>query len=309
MKSECVLDADIHPGVPTALVSQRITGYCASSSRCTSLTSSAGKCRDSILFSTCLLPVVADARDPFSYSTLTNYAMSEVIKAGLLAGAAELFVMTVEPPPRATTTKQPVYRGQPFELVVRYLAYLGCFFVSLSALCHAILILSHDEGDWVKAAVPWICPSNAHNLEPLAGFSARFVAGLTLVAVGTAIRSWSFRALGPLFTFELVIKDDHRLVTSGPYRYVRHPAYTGMALILLGTHLILFGEGGFITHCNIDSTPAAVFVYLWKLCAPFTLVSLCRRCGTEDAQLRQHFGADWEEYQRKVPYVLVPFVY
>ena len=143
----------------------------------------------------------------------------------------------------------------------------------------------------------------------LAEIPTRFLAGVVLVALGTVLRVASYRALGALFTFEVVIKDDHSLVTRGPYRYVRHPAYTGAALVALGTHLIHFSSTGYITQCEIEKTPFLVFVYMWKVGNIFSVLSLGRRCGVEDIQLRERFGKVWEQYRIDVPYRLLPYVY
>ncbi|KAI0759692.1 hypothetical protein BD413DRAFT_456488, partial [Trametes elegans] len=154
-----------------------------------------------------------------------------------------------------------------------------------------------------------LCPSTPPTLEPLASMAAQFRIGTALVVAGTVIRMWSYRALGALFTFEVVIKDDHRLITWGPYKHVRHPAYSGLALLLVGTHLIHFGEGGYVAYCGLSATPIVVFVNIWRAGSLFTLFSLCRRCGIEDGQLRDMFGAEWEQYRRNVPCALLPFVY
>ncbi|KAM5531771.1 hypothetical protein V8D89_014541 [Ganoderma adspersum] len=48
------------------------------------------------------------------------------------------------------------------------------------------------------------------------------------------------------FTFEVIIKDDHKLITSGPYSYVRHPSYTGILCLTTGAYLMHFGAGGYV---------------------------------------------------------------
>lgn len=50
--------------------------------------------------------------------------------------------------------------------------------------------------------------------------------GMVAVWIGGAIRIACYRELGRLFTYELTIREKHRLVTSGPYSIVRHPSYS-----------------------------------------------------------------------------------
>ncbi|KAI0353755.1 hypothetical protein OH77DRAFT_1497146 [Trametes cingulata] len=232
-----------------------------------------------------------------------------VVKALLLATTAEMFVSVVAPPKRATAGKESIYKGQVFEFLVRYLAYLGCFLVSASAFSHSMLIFYRDGTSWIEPVVPWLCPSAPPTLDPLLRMTPRFLVGVALVAVGTTLRIGAYRALGALFTFEVVLKEDHRLVTGGPYKFIRHPSYTGIALLLLGTHLIHFGQTGYVTYCDLDATPMAIFVNIWRLGSLFTVLSLYRRCGIEDAQLRERFGAEWDMYNKEVPYALAPYVY
>ncbi|PIL32263.1 hypothetical protein GSI_05508 [Ganoderma sinense ZZ0214-1] len=160
-----------------------------------------------------------------------------------------------------------------------------------------------------RPLVPWLCPTPSVPFDALTGFPTRFAAGIALVALGALLRAASYWALGSLFTFEVVIKDDHSLVTRGPYRYVRHPSYTGAALVLLGTHLIHFGAAGYVTQCRIENTPVVVFVWIWRVGTVFSVLSLGRRCSVEDHQLRERFGQVWEEYRVDVPYRLLPYIY
>ena len=61
--------------------------------------------------------------------------------------------------------------------------------------------------------------------------------GLGLWAVGVAVVVWAGRVLGRYMSVD-GLTVDHELVTSGPYRYVRHPVYTSFAVIALGTGLV-----------------------------------------------------------------------
>jgi protein-S-isoprenylcysteine O-methyltransferase Ste14 len=52
--------------------------------------------------------------------------------------------------------------------------------------------------------------------------------------VGSLLRNWALLSLGKFFSRVVEIESEHRIITSGPYRWLRHPAYTGMLLINVG---------------------------------------------------------------------------
>ncbi len=57
---------------------------------------------------------------------------------------------------------------------------------------------------------------------------------------GSSLRLWAMHTLGRFFTFEVTIRKKHELVTTGPYRWLIHPSYTGLILSIPGL-LFLFG--------------------------------------------------------------------
>jgi protein-S-isoprenylcysteine O-methyltransferase Ste14 len=61
-----------------------------------------------------------------------------------------------------------------------------------------------------------------------------FVLGLVLMATGTAVRAWAVVVLGRYFTVEVRVQPGQTVVDRGPYRWVRHPAYTGLIVFLVG---------------------------------------------------------------------------
>jgi protein-S-isoprenylcysteine O-methyltransferase Ste14 len=65
------------------------------------------------------------------------------------------------------------------------------------------------------------------------------VTGLWLTAVGVAFAIWARRHLGTNWSASITIRSEHELVGTGPYRYVRHPIYTGMIVGLTGTALVV----------------------------------------------------------------------
>ncbi|KAK0448507.1 hypothetical protein EV421DRAFT_1732786 [Armillaria borealis] len=136
-----------------------------------------------------------------------------------------------------------------------------------------------------------------------------FLFGNFLTIVGTAIRLQCYRALGRLFTFELSIRQDHRLVSEGPYAVVRHPSYTGMILTITGAICSQY-SGSWLTECGLlDMWFGKVLAIYWLLVAGAVVTSLILRISVEDRLLQRKFGNEWVEWSRKVPYGLIPWVY
>lgn len=61
--------------------------------------------------------------------------------------------------------------------------------------------------------------------------------GAVLTCVGAAVAMWARWNLGRNWSDKVVLKVDHELIRSGPYRYLRHPIYTGVLLAVAGTAL------------------------------------------------------------------------
>jgi protein-S-isoprenylcysteine O-methyltransferase Ste14 len=81
--------------------------------------------------------------------------------------------------------------------------------------------------------------------EPAVGASWVRLLGLALLVASTAFTVWARLALGTMWSVAPKVKDDHRLRTHGPYAVTRHPIYTGLLGMLLGTTL-LSGVGRWI---------------------------------------------------------------
>ena len=58
--------------------------------------------------------------------------------------------------------------------------------------------------------------------------------GLTLIVACVVLRAWSIITLGRFFQYSIGIQSGHTVVTTGPYRFVRHPSYTGLLIIAAG---------------------------------------------------------------------------
>jgi methyltransferase len=64
------------------------------------------------------------------------------------------------------------------------------------------------------------------------------VAGIAVFAVAKVVKLWAITTLGERWTYRVLVLPGVPLVTSGPYRYVRHPNYVGVVGELVGMALI-----------------------------------------------------------------------
>jgi protein-S-isoprenylcysteine O-methyltransferase Ste14 len=115
----------------------------------------------------------------------------------------------------------------------------------------------------------------------------RILAGL-LCVTGLLIAIWARAALGSNWSSSVTLKQDHELVTRGPYRFVRHPIYTGLLFMLLSTALI---SGRFGAMAGL----AFGFIGLWI------------KLRQEEALMMRHFPADYPIYKAHSK-ALVPFL-
>ena len=105
-----------------------------------------------------------------------------------------------------------------------------------------------------------------------------------------ALLSWTgVRALGRHWRVEAGVNPDHELVTRGPYRVIRHPIYTSMLCLFLGT-------GCLVTPPLLLLLATVVFIVGTEI-----------RVRIEDGLLASRFGDRFREYQRSVAAYL-PFV-
>lgn len=131
-------------------------------------------------------------------------------------------------------------------------------------------------------------------LIPIPGLRQRFlpeseaiaVSGLAVQALFGLLGVWARRHLGANWSGRITIKVDHRLIRTGPYRFVRHPIYTAMLGMFLGTAIVA-GE----THA-LFGLALAIFAY-W------------RKIRLEEANLDEAFGPLYATYRRETR-ALVP---
>ncbi len=141
-------------------------------------------------------------------------------------------------------------------------------------------------------AVLVVVPASAFVLERTAGrFAVRpwlAVAGLGLAGCGVVLHVWARRALGPLWSGVVQVRERHEVVERGPYAYVRHPIYLALLLLAGGT---------FLAHPSLATACLASGLG----------VGLVVKLRLEERALRAALGAEYERYAARVP-ALVPGV-
>ncbi len=76
--------------------------------------------------------------------------------------------------------------------------------------------------------------------------TAVFVLGLVCVLLGVGLRWYAIRTLGNYFTRDVAVSADQQTVRGGPYRLIRHPAYSGTFLTMLGLGLAIGNWAGLL---------------------------------------------------------------
>jgi len=116
------------------------------------------------------------------------------------------------------------------------------------------------------------------------------VAAVVLFAAGLILRWWAIVTLGRFFTVDVTVERDHELVERGPFRWVRHPSYTGVLLAFVGWALTLWNW-------------AAMAVVLVPI-----FVAFVRRMNVEEDALSRALGERYVEYMKRTKR-LIPLLY
>jgi protein-S-isoprenylcysteine O-methyltransferase Ste14 len=158
-------------------------------------------------------------------------------------------------------------------------------------------IHSRNPFDWIIFAAAFFLVTHLQIISRLPHDNLSFLTfrvywlqaiGVLLLALSTVFTLWSRLVLGKMWASHAQIKVNHQLVTNGPYRITRHPIYTGILGMALGSTFSL-GQGliflGFIVM----------------------LLFFLNRVHNEEQMLSGIFGEMYQQYKRKVPQ-LIPFL-
>jgi protein-S-isoprenylcysteine O-methyltransferase Ste14 len=117
-----------------------------------------------------------------------------------------------------------------------------------------------------------------------------FYLGLSIGILGYALVYWGYWTLGQYFSAEVAIYQGQELVERGPYRFVRHPVYSGIFLAVIG--------GGFA----VQSWAAVVLLVIMYA------ILFRYRIAAEEQILISEFGEQYQSYSKRVKR-LIPFIY
>jgi len=114
--------------------------------------------------------------------------------------------------------------------------------------------------------------------------------GFAVMIIGLAIRLFAIRTLAEQFTYTVRIINNHKLITSGFYKYIRHPSYLGQSLIFLGSG-IAFSNWGSILFLFLPNFIAALY-----------------RISIEEKVLIEYFSVEYQDYIKRTK-LLIPWIY
>jgi protein-S-isoprenylcysteine O-methyltransferase Ste14 len=132
----------------------------------------------------------------------------------------------------------------------------------------------------VLLPVEWLLPPVLIALrigEIEAGWLPVRCVGLAVGLAGAVLLVWASVLLGRFLIHDAAVREDHTLIASGPYRFVRHPVYAGYLALLLGTGIASLNVG---------------LLLLW----PVSLLGILIQAASEEQLLGVRFGQDYERY-------------
>ena len=144
------------------------------------------------------------------------------------------------------------------------------------------------SGIWASVAtgigLALVFPNDAIKTERV----AIFVGGLVLMLAGLALRWYSIRTLGTSFTLEVATQPGQQVVESGPYRWIRHPSYTGGLLTVFGVLLCC------VNVASLAALIGAIGGYAYRI-------------KVEERALSTALGPVYRDYMRRTKR-LIPFL-
>lgn len=143
---------------------------------------------------------------------------------------------------------------------------------------------------WTSLSLEFTMPFIAPKAEMQRAMVPLFFVGVAMMLAGLAFRFYSMSFLGRFFTYSVAVQTGHSVVEAGPYRYIRHPSYTGALITLIGFGLAMGNWLGF-----------AVLLCLMG-------IGYAYRISVEESALSTALGESYVQYMRRTRR-LVPFLF
>lgn len=117
-----------------------------------------------------------------------------------------------------------------------------------------------------------------------------FYPGIVLIVIGIILRQWAIFTLGRFFTLTVGIQKNQKVVDYGPYRFIRHPSYLGLLIVLLGIDVALQSWVGVLAIVVISG------------------LAIGYRIHIEEKVMVSEFGEDYLKYMKRtrrlIPYIV-----
>lgn len=133
-----------------------------------------------------------------------------------------------------------------------------------------VIFLSMVAANLAQFLSPWRIPGSASLHTTITG---------ALLILGSGVRWAAIVTLGRFFSVDVAVQEGHRIVSQGPYRWIRHPSYTGLLMCFLG---VGFAFGNWLGLALLIVPITAGFLY---------------RIRIEEGALSEEFGESYSEYR------------
>ncbi|KAJ8073141.1 hypothetical protein PM082_020009 [Marasmius tenuissimus] len=248
-----------------------------------------------------------------------------ILKVILLAASAVIFRASTSPPNAIPALQRPPSHAPSNEKVDWFFTRIAlphtwlqrseCY---IAALCEGLFILRPHYPH-----IDRFFGRNIHHTNTSSTIMVLRGVGLLIQISGGLLRLSCHRYLGTAFTWNINYDDQRpddtksrpparaKLVTTGPYACVRHPAYVGHFVSWTGLGIYHLLPGSFVQDCGIvGSWIGASAVGFWALTFAAHLgFFMVLRPSLEDSILQKQFGEEWEKWRGRVRWKVIPGVW
>ena len=145
-------------------------------------------------------------------------------------------------------------------------------------------------GMWIALLVAFLLAFEKVWSFPISAQLPLFGIGVLMIVLGSLLRRYCFRTLGEYFTGDVRARANQPVVSSGPYRLVRHPSYTAGMMMFIGIGLAL---GSWLSFALLTIATIATYSY---------------RVAVEERALLETIGEPYVDYMKKrkrfIPYLV-----